>query len=119
MTAQFPSTIHFLLRTSQRWIERPLGGCDRLVELLFEPRRNSSQVATTFLAHSMYSNRRLTTVASEPPVASETKLATSSKWLRSGFLSDALAALVDMPSCRRIRRSEDCNPFFHNVIPCS
>ena len=39
----FPSTIHFRLRTSQRWIERPLGSCDSLVELLFEPRRHSSQ----------------------------------------------------------------------------
>jgi hypothetical protein len=36
-----------------------------------------------------------------------------------GFLSDSLAALVDMPSCRCIRRSKDCNPFFHNFIPCS
>src|SRR6267142_3924064 len=49
VTAQFPSTIHFRLRTSQRWIERPLGSCDSLVELLFEPRRNSSQASHNVL----------------------------------------------------------------------
>jgi hypothetical protein len=33
-----------------------------------------------------------------------------------GLLTDSLAALVDMPSCCGIRRSEDCDPFFHNVF---
>src|SRR5450631_1251142 len=60
VTAQFPSTIRFRLRTSQRWIERPPGGFDGLVELLFEPRRNSSQASHDVLGHSIYSNRRST-----------------------------------------------------------
>src|SRR6267142_4726032 len=49
VTAQFPSTIHFRLRTSHRRIERPLGSCDSLVELLFEPRRHSSQASHNVL----------------------------------------------------------------------
>jgi hypothetical protein len=49
VTAQFPSTIHFRLPTSQRWIERPPGSCDSLVELLFEPRRHSSQSSDNVL----------------------------------------------------------------------
>jgi hypothetical protein len=37
------------ISTSQRWIERPPGGCDSLVELLFEPRRNFSQASHNVL----------------------------------------------------------------------
>ena len=181
--------IHFRLRTSQRWIERPPGSCDSLVELPFEPRRHSSQASHNVLGHSMYSNRRFTDQSATGLDAIARRLLVLSAKLISlasllffgavsiclrfrssfgsvlssvttmtisatrfpnswaiistgnflilnsvvqqccgcigatcsfgnqtshlkqvvdvGFLSDSLAALVDMPSCRCVRRSED------------